>query len=146
MQNPVLPSLNQTLADLNVKLGSAQKNYTDSHPIVIGLKQQIADVKRQIANAPKTIDQSSSTVANPVYQSTLTALSANRAASQSAAAQLGRLMQQRAALNPQLAALPGQAQRLAELKRTLTSAESTYNALQRSTTTRRSPARQASAT
>jgi capsular exopolysaccharide synthesis family protein len=130
VQNPVLPSLNQTLADLNVKLGSAQKNYTDSHPIVIGLKQQIADVKRQIATAPKTINQSSSTVANPVYQSTLTALSANRAASQSAGAQLGRLMQQRAALNPQLAALPGQAQRLAELKRTLASAESTYNALQ----------------
>ncbi|HEV2741210.1 MAG TPA: polysaccharide biosynthesis tyrosine autokinase, partial [Candidatus Elarobacter sp.] len=130
VQNPVLPSLNQTLVDLNVKLGSAQKNYTDSHPVVLGLKQQIADVKRQIANAPATIKQSSSTVTNPVYQSTLQALSANRAASQSAAAQLARLQQQRAALNPQLAALPGQAQRLAELKRTLTSAESTYNALQ----------------
>ncbi len=130
VQNPVLPSLNQTLVDLNVKLGSAQKNYTDSHPVVIGLKQQIADVKRQIANAPATIKQSSSTVSNPVYQSTLQALSANRAASQSAAAQLARLLQQRAALNPQLAALPGQAQKLAELKRTLASAESTYNALQ----------------
>ncbi|HEY6234614.1 MAG TPA: polysaccharide biosynthesis tyrosine autokinase, partial [Candidatus Elarobacter sp.] len=130
VQNPVLPSLNQTLVDLNVKLGSAQKNYTDSHPVVIGLKQQIADVKRQIANAPATIKQSSSTVANPVYQSTLQALSANRAASQSAAAQLARLQQQRAAINPQLAALPGQAQKLAELKRTLASAESTYNALQ----------------
>jgi polysaccharide biosynthesis transport protein len=130
VQNPVLPSLNQTLADLNVKLGTAQKNYTDSHPVVIGLKQQIADVKRQIANASPTIKQSSTTVTNPVYQSTLQQLSANRALSESAGAQLARLAQQRAAINPQVAALPGQQQRLAELKRTLASAESTYNALQ----------------
>jgi succinoglycan biosynthesis transport protein ExoP len=130
VQNPLLPGLNQTLADLNVKLGSAQKNYTDSHPVVIGLKQQIADVKRQIAKAPATINQSSSTVANPVYQATLTALSSYRAQSQSAGAQLVRLLQQRAAINPQVQALPGQQQRLAELKRTLASAESTYNALQ----------------
>ncbi len=129
-QNPVLPTLNQRLADLQVQLGSAQKNYTDSHPMVINLKQQIADVKRQIAHTPATVRQSSSTVANPVYQSTLQQLSANRAASSSAAAQLTRLLQQRAAINPQLAALPGQAQKLAELKRQQVIAETTYNALQ----------------
>jgi succinoglycan biosynthesis transport protein ExoP len=129
-QNPVLPTLNQRLADLQVQLGSAQKNYTDSHPTVINLKQQIADVKRQIAHTPATIRQSSSTVANPVYQSTLQQLSANRAASSSAAAQLARLLQQRSAINPQLAALPGQAQKLAELKRQQVIAETTYNALQ----------------
>jgi capsular exopolysaccharide synthesis family protein len=130
VQNPVLPNLNQSLADLTVKLGTAEKNYTDSHPVVIGLKQQIADVKRQIKSTPPTIRQSSNTVANPVYQSTLTALSSYRAQSESAGAQLARLMQQRAAINPQVQALPGQQQKLAELKRTLASAETTYNALQ----------------
>ncbi len=129
-QNPVLPTLNQRLAELQVQLGSAQKNYTDSHPKVIELKQQIADVKRQIGNTPATIRQSSNTIANPVYQQTQQALSANRAASMSAASQLAKLEQQRAAINPKLAALPGQAQTLAELRRTLTIAESTYNALQ----------------
>jgi capsular exopolysaccharide synthesis family protein len=130
MQNPLLPNLNQKLADLQVALGTAQQHYTDSHPTVIGLKQQIGDVKRQIAHTPATINQSSSTVANPVYQSTLQALSTNRAASQSAASQLIRLSQQRKAIDPQLAALPGQQQHLAELKRQLAIAESNYNALQ----------------
>jgi capsular exopolysaccharide synthesis family protein len=129
-QNPVLPSLRQKLADLSVALGSAQQHYTDSHPAVVNLKQQIADVNRQIARTPPTIIASSSTIANPVYQQLTQQLSAARAMSQADSAQLAQLAQQRAAINPKLAALPGQAQRLAELKRRELSAENTYNALQ----------------
>ena len=129
-QNPVLPTLRQKLADLTVALGSAQGHYTDSHPQVISLKQQIADVKREIARTPPTINASSSTIANPVYQQVSQQLSAAKAMSQADSAQLVQLEKQRAAINPQLAALPGQAQRLAELKRLQVSAESTYNTLQ----------------
>jgi polysaccharide biosynthesis transport protein len=129
-QNPVLPTLRQKLADLTVALGSAQGHYTDSHPQVIGLKQQIADVNRQIARTPPTINASSSTIANPVYQQLSQQLSAAKAMSQADSAQLEQLKKQRAAINPQLAALPGQAQRLNELKRQQLSAESTYNTLQ----------------
>ncbi|MEA2785298.1 MAG: polysaccharide biosynthesis transport protein [Candidatus Eremiobacteraeota bacterium] len=129
-QNPVLPTLRQKLADLTVALGSARGHYTDSHPQVINLKQQIADVNREIARTPPTILASSSTVANPVYQQTSQALSAARAMSQSASAQLSQLAKQRAAINPQIAALPGQQQHLAELKRQAASAENTFNALQ----------------
>ena len=129
-QNPVLPTLRQKLADLTVALGSAQQHYTDSHPQVINLKQQIADVNRQIARTPPTILASSSTIANPVYQQLTQQLSAAKAMSQADAAQLAQLAKQRAAINPQLAALPGQAQKLAELKRQQLSAEATYNTLQ----------------
>lgn len=133
-QNPVLPTLRQKLADLTVALGSAQQHYTESHPQVINLKQQIADVNRQIARTPATILASSSTIANPVYQQLTQQLSAARAMSQADSAQLVQLAQQRRAINPQLAALPGQAQRLAELKRQQLSAESTYNTLQQKVT------------
>ncbi len=129
-QNPVLPTLRQKLADLTIALGSAQGHYTDSHPQVISLKQQIADVNRQIARTAPTILASSSTIANPVYQQLSQQLQAAKATSQADAAQLAQLAKQRAALNPQLAALPGQAQRVAELKRQALSAENTYNALQ----------------
>jgi succinoglycan biosynthesis transport protein ExoP len=129
-QNPVLPSLRQKLADLSVALGSAQEHYTDSHPAVVNLKQQIADVNRQIARTPATIIASTSTIANPVYQQLTQQLSAAKAMSQADSAQLGQLAQQRAAINPKLAALPGQAQHLAELKRRQLSAENAYNALQ----------------
>jgi capsular exopolysaccharide synthesis family protein len=129
-QNPVLPTLRQKLADLTVALGSAQGHYTDSHPQVINLKQQIADVNREIARTPPTINQSSSTIANPVYQQLTQQLSGAQAMSQAASSQLAQLTKQRAAINPLLAALPGQQQQLAQLKRLQLSAENTYNALQ----------------
>ena len=129
-QNPVLPTLRQKLADLTIALGSAQGHYTDNHPQVISLKQQIADVNRQIAHTSPTILASSSTIANPVYQQLSQQLSGAKAMSEADTAQLQQLAKQRAAINPQLAALPGQQQHLAQLKRLQVSAENTYNALQ----------------
>jgi polysaccharide biosynthesis transport protein len=130
-QNPILPQLTAKLADLRIQLGSAQQQYTDSHPTVIGLKQQIADVQRQIKATSPTIVASTSTVANPVYQQLSQQLAAARAASASATAQLATLTRQRSAINPQLAALPAQSLKLADLQRQKTIAEDVYNALQR---------------
>ncbi|MBV8370077.1 MAG: polysaccharide biosynthesis tyrosine autokinase [Candidatus Eremiobacteraeota bacterium] len=129
-QNPVLPQLTQKLADLQIQLGSAQQQYTDSHPTVISLKQQIADVQRQIKRTKPTIVASTSTVANPVYQQLSQQRAAAEAASASASAQLAVLARQRSAINPQLAALPEQQAKLAELQRQKKIAEDVYNALQ----------------
>jgi succinoglycan biosynthesis transport protein ExoP len=129
-QNPVLPQLRGQLAGLQVQLGTARQQYTDSHPTVISLKQQIADLNREIARQPPTIVASSNTIANPVYQQVSQQLAAARAMSESDSAQLGQLAKQRKDINPQLAALPAQSAQMLALQRQKKLAEDTYNALQ----------------
>jgi polysaccharide biosynthesis transport protein len=128
-QNPVLPQLKAQLAQLKVQLGSAQQQFTDSHPTVINLKQQIADLNKEIARTQPTIVATTSTIANPVYQQVSQQLAVARATRASDDAQLSALARQRAAINPQLAAIPAQSVRLAELKRQAALAEGVYNAL-----------------
>jgi polysaccharide biosynthesis transport protein len=129
-QNPVLPQLRGQLAALQVQLGSARQQYTDSHPQVISLKQQISDLNREIARQPATIVATTSTIANPVYQQVSQQLAAARAMSASDTAQLGQLTKQRAAINPQLAKLPTESAQMLALQREKKLAEDTYNALQ----------------
>ncbi|HEY0393301.1 MAG TPA: polysaccharide biosynthesis tyrosine autokinase [Candidatus Elarobacter sp.] len=129
-QNPVLAQLRAQLAQLQVDLAAAEQQYTDSHPAVVALKQKIADIKRQIARQPATIVATTSTIANPVYQQVSQQLSAAKSMSQSASDQLATLAKQRAAINPQLNALPAQSAMLLSLKREQKLAEDMYNALQ----------------
>ena len=129
-QNPVLPQLRGQLAALQVQLGGARQQYTDSHPTVIALKQQISDLNREIARQPATITATTNTIANPVYQQASQQLAAARAMSASDTAQLGQLAKQRTAINPQLAALPAQSAQMLALQREKKLAEDTYNALQ----------------
>jgi polysaccharide biosynthesis transport protein len=128
-QNPVLPQLKAQLAQVKIQLGSAQQELTDSHPTVIGLKQQVAQLTREIARTPPTIVASTNTIANPVYQQISQQLAIAKATRASDDAQLAALARQRAAINPQLAAIPGQSMRLAELKRQEQLAEGVYNTL-----------------
>jgi capsular exopolysaccharide synthesis family protein len=127
--NPVLAQMRQQLAQYKGQLAAAEEQYTDSHPTVIALKQQIADLNKQIAREPATIVATMNTIANPVYQQLSQQLSAARAMSQADSAQLGELAKQRADINPQIKALPAQATRLAELKRQQKLSEDVYNAL-----------------
>jgi succinoglycan biosynthesis transport protein ExoP len=129
-QNPVLPQLRGQLAALQVQLGGARQQYTDSHPTVIALKQQIADLNREIARQPATIVATTSTIANPVYQQVSQQLTAARAMGESDSAQLATLAKQRQAYNPQLAALPAQSAQMLALQREKKLAEDTYNVLQ----------------
>jgi capsular exopolysaccharide synthesis family protein len=129
-QNPVLPQLRGQLAALQVQLGSARQQYTDSHPQVISLKQQISDLNREIARQPATIVATTSTIANPVYQQVSQQLAAARAMSASDSAQLVQLTKQRAGINPQLAKLPAESAQMLGLQREKKLAEDTYNALQ----------------
>ncbi|HZW54370.1 MAG TPA: polysaccharide biosynthesis tyrosine autokinase [Candidatus Elarobacter sp.] len=128
-QNPVLAQLKAQLAQVKLQLGQAQEQYTDSHPTVIGYKQQIAELNREIARTPPTIVATTSTIANPVYQQLSQQLALARATRASDDAQLAALSRQRTEINPQLAAIPAQSMKLAELKRQAALAEGVYNAL-----------------
>ncbi len=129
-QNPVLPQLRGQLATLQVQLGSARQQYTDAHPTVIGLKQQISDLQKEIARQAPTIVSTTNTIANPVYQQASQQLAAARAMSASDSAQLVQLAKQRSAINPQLAKLPAESAQMLGLQREKKLAEDTYNALQ----------------
>jgi polysaccharide biosynthesis transport protein len=129
-QNPVLAQLKSQLSGVEVQLHTAEQQFTDVHPTVIGLKQQVKDLKGEIARTPPTIVSSSSSIANPVYQQLSQQLAAARSMSASDSAQLTTLAQQRKDINPMLASLPGQAARLADLKRQQKLAEDVYTALQ----------------
>jgi polysaccharide biosynthesis transport protein len=130
VQNPMLPQLSTQLAQVQVQLQSAQAQYTDEHPAVQALKKQVAALQRQIARTPQTVVAAVNTIANPVYQQLQQQLGVARATSASDTAQLAVLQHQRAAINPQLAALPASSARLAELKRREKLAEDVYTALQ----------------
>jgi capsular exopolysaccharide synthesis family protein len=129
-QNPILPTLRAQLAQAKLDLSAAQQQYTDSHPTVVALKEKITGLNREIAKQPATIVATTNTIANPVYQQLTQQLGAARSMSLSDSAQLATLQKQRAAINPQLAALPAQASTLLTLKREQKLAEDMYNALQ----------------
>lgn len=128
--NPVLSQLQGQLAQLEVQLHTAQQQYTDQHPTVVNLKNQISDTQQAIARQPRTIVANANTVANPVYQQITQQLSLARAQAAGATAQLGQLNQQRRGIDPLLAALPAQTAALANLQRQEKLAEAVYTALQ----------------
>ena len=128
--NPVVGQLQTQLAQAQVQLNAARQQYTDSHPTVIGLRQQVAQLQRQIAAQPATIVSSVQTISNPVYQQLSQQLAAARAAGASAQSQLAQLKTQHAALTPMLASLPAEGARLASLQREKKLSEDLYNALQ----------------
>jgi len=129
-ENPVLPQLRTQLADLQVQLHSAQEQYTDQHPEVIALKQKIGALQRQIARTPPTVVAATNTISNPVYTQLTQQLELAKATANGDEAQLATLAQQQARIGPQLASLPQNAARLAELKRQAKLSEDVYNALQ----------------
>jgi len=129
-QNPVLLQLNTQLAQVQGQLSTAQAQYTDSHPTVIALKQQLAESSGRSRRRRRRSSRRTSTIANPVYQTLSQQLAAARAMSASDAAQLTVLARQRKDINPELAKLPAQTARLAELKRAAKLDEDVYNALQ----------------
>jgi polysaccharide biosynthesis transport protein len=129
-QNPGLAQLRGQLAQAEFQLRTAQKQFTDSHPTVIGFKHQVAQLQRQIASTPATIVAQTNTVANAAYQALSQQLALARATTASDDAQLAVLARQRAAIDPRLAGLPAAAAPLAELKRRQKLAADVYSALQ----------------
>jgi succinoglycan biosynthesis transport protein ExoP len=128
--NPVLGSLQGQLAQVTVQLQVAQQQYTDQHPTVIGLKRQQAELQREIAHTSATVVSQSNTMPNPVFVQLNQQAAVSRAQIASDEASLAQLKQQHAAMQPQLAALPGKATRLLELQRQAKLNEDVLTALQ----------------
>lgn len=128
--NPVLGQLQQQLATTNVQLQTAEQQYTDQHPTVIGLKNQIDELRREIARTPATIVAQSNTVPNPLYQQLTQQAATLRAQVAADNAQVGQLRVQRQAMIPVINSLPGKAAELFELQRRDKLAENVLNALQ----------------
>ena len=128
-QNPVTAQLQTQLAQVEVQLEAARKQYTDAHPAVLALKEQKSQLEREIGRQAQTIVQSNNIVPNPEYQ---------------------QLSQQAAALRSQIAgddaqlktiggelghsggshSLPSDTIQLADLQRKAKMAEDVYSALQ----------------
>lgn len=132
--NPVFAQLNSQLATTEVQLQTAEQQYTDLHPTVIALKQQVTQLRNRLAQTPPTIVSSENTAANPVYQSLQQQAANARGAIAAENAELGTLRAQRSGLEPALRALPSETNRLAELRSQATAAQDVVDALQKKAT------------
>jgi len=68
VQNPVITQLQQQLANVQVQLDTARKQYTEQHPAVQALEEQKAQLTREISSQPATVVSGNTIVPNPVYQ------------------------------------------------------------------------------
>ena len=128
--NPVLQQLQTQLSQVDVQLQTAEKEYTDQHPTVIGLKQQEAQLRNEIAKQQSTVVANTNTVPNPLYQQLQQQQAQYQAQMAADQAQLSALTKQRDQMNPTLQKLPAQAAILADLQRNSQSAQDVYTALQ----------------
>lgn len=128
--NPVLQQLQTQLSQVDVQLQTAEKQYTDQHPTVIGLKQQEAQLRNEISKQQSTVVANTNTVPNPLYEQLQQQQAQYQAQVAADRAQLGALTHQRDQMNPTLAKLPAQAAVLADLQRNSQSAQDVYTALQ----------------
>jgi succinoglycan biosynthesis transport protein ExoP len=127
--NPVYSNLQSQLSAVQVQLQTAREQYTDEYPAVVNLRSQQQKLQQQLAQTPPSIVASTMTQANPVYTALKQQASNSRTQIAADSAQLGELRKQLANMQPDLRRLPEQANRLAELRSTATSAEDVYNAL-----------------
>lgn len=129
-QNPVLENLKSQLAQVNVQLNAALRQYTDAHPTVIGLKEQKAQLEKQIAGMPATVVSGTTTSRNPTYEHLDEQAAALRAQIASDESQLLGLASQRTELLRTVKRLPTEASQLADLQRKAKLAETVYTTLQ----------------
>ena len=122
--------LETQLAQVEVQLQTAQEEYTNRHPTVIGLRRQEAEIKREIERESGTVLANTNSVLNPLYEQLEQQQSQDSMQAAADTAQLEALRKQEHSLKPQLAQLPSEAQRLADLQVEAQSAQSVYNALQ----------------
>lgn len=128
-ENPVVTQLKQQRAQAAVELAAARKQYTDAHPTVIALAQQVKLLDDEIAKAPQTYVASRSVVPNPVFQQNsqqAASLQAQIAGDQS---QINQLNAQQKLFGAQVKQLPNTARELADLQRNAQLAEGVYDSL-----------------
>jgi len=128
-QNPVVAQLQIQLAQINVQLESARKQFTEQHPTVVALEEQKAQIQREIQSQPASIVSGNNIVPNPVYQQLSQTAATLRSQIASDQSQLATLRSQMG--SPGSAQnLPRETFQLADLQRKATLAEDVYTALQ----------------
>ncbi|MGZ3498943.1 MAG: GumC family protein [Vulcanimicrobiaceae bacterium] len=133
-QNPVLMTLRQQLAQVDVQLQAALKQFTENHPTVVNLKNEETQLRREIAKSQTQVVAGEQAVANPLYESLQEQAANYRTQASSDAAQIGAVRAQIAQTEPQLKALPATAAHLAQLQRAAQAAQDVYAALQKKNT------------
>jgi capsular exopolysaccharide synthesis family protein len=129
--NPIAAQLRTQLAQVDVQLETALRQYTEDYPAVKALRAQKSQLELELAKQPAMIVASTSTVANPIAQQLTQAAAQLRVQVAAAQSQSDTVRRQRAALEARIRMLPAQTQRLADLQRRAKSSESVYDALER---------------
>ena len=126
-QNPVVATLEQQLAAVDVQLKTALKQYTEAHPTVVSLRAQEAQLQKEIAAQPAVIVAGRTSGINPTYQALEQQAATLRAQIASDDAQLKADKSQ---LDSLLRSLPTQSQELANLQQRAKMAADVTAALQ----------------
>lgn len=128
-QNPVLSQLQQQLAQVDVQLAAAKKQYTEQHPTVQALEQQQSQLQKEMTSQPTTYVASNSVVPNPLYQQLEQQAAQLRSQAAGDESQIATLRQQEQAMGSKVRDLPAVAQRLASLQRDAQLADNVYNTI-----------------
>ncbi|MDQ2735254.1 MAG: polysaccharide biosynthesis tyrosine autokinase [Pseudomonadota bacterium] len=128
-QNPVTTQLQQQLAQVDVQLEAARKQYTSVHPTVIALEQQQAQLQKEIGSQPGTVVSSNNIAPNPVYAQLEQQAASLKSTISGDQAQLGVLSGQLNQSVGELKTLPAQTQELANLQRDVQLTEGVYTTM-----------------
>ena len=129
-QNPVIGQLQTQLAQVEVQLESARKQYTDQHPTVLALMEQKTQLEREIASQPATIVSGNNFVPNPLFQQLNQQAAALRSQIAGDQGQIKTLDVELGRINGSNGSLPALSMELADLQRKAKMAEDIYSALQ----------------
>lgn len=128
--NPVTAQLQAQLAQVQVQLDTARKQYTEEYPGVQALVEQKAQLQKEIQSQSATIVSGNVIVPNPVYQQLNQQAATLRSQIAGDQAQLQTLGVEMGRTNGSNNSLPAETMQLADLERKARMQEDVYTALQ----------------
>jgi len=132
--NPLFAQLTAQRSQLTIQLNAARAQYTNDHPAIVALRQQLDSVSGQLAKTPTTIVADRSSIASPLRTQLEREAVDARTSLEAAKAASATLHAQRSTLDAALARLPAQTQDVARLRSGVTLAQNVYDELQQKRT------------
>ena len=117
VNNPLVQQQRTILAQLEIDLAAALKQYTENHPTVIGLRAQIEELSDKLAQEVERIVGSETMSLNPMYQDLTRGLVSSQAAIVGLEAKMAALVNSRNAIEAELASIPEKEIAIARLER-----------------------------
>jgi polysaccharide chain length determinant protein (PEP-CTERM system associated) len=125
--NPLVVNLRQKIADLEIQLTTLRGQYTDKHPKIIEIKQEIARTKDKLEQeSEKTISKEISSI-NPLYQNLIQQMEETQIKIETLTAMKKDLEQTLHRLELSVGNMPQQEQELARLTRNSSVYNNLYN-------------------